>query len=58
MAAVILEREFRAGAVSLPSPPPTPGAERRLGLGRRALGGLVVQAITRSSRGWGEAAAW
>ena len=31
MAAVILEREFRAGAVSLPSPPPTPGAERRLG---------------------------
>ena len=31
MAAVILEREFRAGAVNLPTPPPTPGSERKLG---------------------------
>ena len=31
MAAVILEREFRAGSVSLPTPPPTPGSERKLG---------------------------
>ena len=31
IAAVILEREFRAGAVSLPTPPPTPGSERKLG---------------------------